>query len=63
MTKTLRFETCPICIKPDMVRLPKDWMQRAFRGESIEVVGCGNPWHYILPSEIRNIGEYDEDGV
>jgi hypothetical protein len=57
----MRFEECPECHDVEVRRLPKDWQQQVFRGVSIPVLNCGNPWHYLLPSEITNIGEYDPD--
>lgn len=38
---------CPVCGKPEIVELPKDWQAQVERqGKRVAIVGCGNPWHY-----------------
>lgn len=39
---------CPMCAEPAVVRLPDNWQAQVASGASIAIVGCGNPWHYIL---------------
>jgi hypothetical protein len=37
---------CPVCWSDATFRLPSDWQDRVERGQSVPIVGCGNPWHY-----------------
>jgi hypothetical protein len=38
---------CPVCGDRRVVRLPSDWPE----GAGVEIVGCGNPWHYVMPPQ------------
>lgn len=40
-------DTCPVCGEGEMVRLVPGWAYQVNHlGESIPIIGCGNPWHY-----------------
>lgn len=39
--------TCPACGDRVRVTLISDWGARVEFGDYIEIVGCGNPWHYV----------------
>lgn len=43
------FEACPHCGSATIMQLVADWQD----GRHITIVGCGNPWHYVLPNGSR----------
>jgi len=42
------FLLCPVCAKPDRVSLSPAWQKKVAAGYPIDIVGCGNPWHYQM---------------
>ena len=40
------FALCPVCEAVEQVTLVNDWQARVEAGAAIDIVGCGNPWHY-----------------
>lgn len=40
------FEACPVCFSKIVVRLIPNWQGFG----QIDIVGCGNPWHYAVKS-------------
>lgn len=42
-------ETLAVCPQPTArATLVHDWQARVDAGEAIPIIGCGNPWHYVL---------------
>lgn len=44
-------ERCPVCGSGDMLTLPPGWQRYVEAGWKVAIVGCGNPWHYLFPTE------------
>ena len=42
---------CPVCAGLACVRLAPDWQAAVDAGGTIPVVGCGNPWHYVMDDD------------
>lgn len=67
MTYTVSPLACPQCNDPIIVELPSDWQRQVDRGANVEIVGCGNPWHYRgldpdpLTAEISTTVDIDGD--
>lgn len=40
-------ERCPVCADTVAVRLDPRWRAQVEAGQTIPIVGCGNPWHYV----------------
>lgn len=39
-------EQCPVCGQRERVTMAKNWQQQVEAGRVIEIVQCGNPFHY-----------------
>ena len=50
---------CPECHRLSIIRLPDDWQDRVDHGEAIQMVGCGNPWHYANVEQQNDRKEWD----
>lgn len=48
------FKGCPVCGSAEVAALNDDWND----GRLIPIVGCGNPWHYIVPTA-KHLGEHE----
>ena len=42
----IAFESCPACPATERKTMVADWQQLVDEGAAIDIVGCGNPWHY-----------------
>lgn len=43
---------CPTgCGSAETLELSVDWRDAVQAGEKIAIVGCGNPWHYVVAGE------------
>lgn len=49
----VEFEKCPVCGGRAIVRLPEAWRDTVLAGGRIDVVECGNPWHYAGLDEFQ----------
>lgn len=40
-------EKCRLCGSADVIRLVPAWAETQ---GGIPIIGCGNPWHYVIPA-------------
>ena len=60
-TLTNRFEKCPVCGGYVRVTLTYSWVE--LMGEAFEIIGCGNPWHYMEHDAEEHDGESKYHGL
>jgi hypothetical protein len=49
--RLVRFLPCPVCQANGIVQMPDNWQEQVEAGAAIDIVGCGNPWHYRFSEE------------
>ncbi len=47
MAPVVTFVGCPVCGRAERASLVAGWQALVERGHRIDIVGCGNPWHYV----------------